>query len=230
MVNSKAAHLSSRASCPARGYGCACTRRPTLPSGPNTTRRRVVPCSRKPRCATACYVRSRTASTLSLLDASPNLKCVANLAVGYDNIDVTACTEHGVLVCNTPGVLTETTAELTMALLLSYTRRIVEGDARRARWALDRVAPQLHARARPSRRHAGHRRARRHRYGRGATGARLRHAGRLHVARSRKPDAERELGIEYLSLDDLLGRATSSALPSRLTTTRGSSSARGSYR
>ncbi|MFW6438326.1 MAG: D-glycerate dehydrogenase, partial [Armatimonadota bacterium] len=63
-----------------------------------------------------------------LLDAAPNLKIVANYAVGYNNIDVDAATERGVLVTNTPGVLRETTADLTWALLMSIARRVVEGD------------------------------------------------------------------------------------------------------
>jgi lactate dehydrogenase-like 2-hydroxyacid dehydrogenase len=58
--------------------------------------------------------------------AGPGLKVVSNMAVGYDNIDVPACTAHGVPVGNTPGVLTETTADLTLALLLATARRIVE--------------------------------------------------------------------------------------------------------
>jgi len=64
-----------------------------------------------------------------LLDAAPNLKVVANYAVGYNNIDVDAANERGVLVTNTPGVLTETTADLTWALLMSIARRVVEGDS-----------------------------------------------------------------------------------------------------
>lgn len=64
-----------------------------------------------------------------VLDAAPDLKVVANMAVGTDNIDIDACTEKGIVVANTPGVLTEATADLTFALLLSISRRIVEGDA-----------------------------------------------------------------------------------------------------
>lgn len=64
----------------------------------------------------------------SFLDAAPNLKIVANVAVGYNNIDVLACERRGVIVTNTPGVLTEATADLTMALLLMVTRRLGEGD------------------------------------------------------------------------------------------------------
>lgn len=63
-----------------------------------------------------------------LLAAAPRLRVVANMAVGYDNIDVPACSARGVLVTNTPGVLTETTADLAWALMLAAARRIVEGQ------------------------------------------------------------------------------------------------------
>lgn len=63
-----------------------------------------------------------------LFDAAPKLKIVANYAVGYNNIDVEEATKRGILVTNTPGVLRETTADLTWALLLAIARRIVEGD------------------------------------------------------------------------------------------------------
>jgi glyoxylate reductase len=71
-----------------------------------------------------------------LIEAAPRLKVISNLAVGYDNIDVAAATDRGIVVGNTPGVLTETTADLTFALLLAAARRIVEADAytRRAEW------------------------------------------------------------------------------------------------
>ena len=62
----------------------------------------------------------------AVLDRHPNLKVVSNLAVGYDNIDVPAATERGVLVCNTPDVLTNATADHTWALLLAMARRIPE--------------------------------------------------------------------------------------------------------
>jgi glyoxylate reductase len=65
----------------------------------------------------------------ALLDAAgPSLKIVANYAVGYDNIDLPACGERGVRVTNTPGVLTEATADLAWALILAASRRVVEGD------------------------------------------------------------------------------------------------------
>lgn len=60
--------------------------------------------------------------------AGPQLKVVSNYAVGYDNIDVNEATKRGIVVTNTPGVLTETTADLAWALILSTARRIVEAD------------------------------------------------------------------------------------------------------
>lgn len=64
-----------------------------------------------------------------LLARAPELKMVANCGVGFDNIDVAAASERGILVSNTPGVLTEATAELTWALLLAISRNVVSGDA-----------------------------------------------------------------------------------------------------
>jgi glyoxylate reductase len=64
-----------------------------------------------------------------LLDrAGPGLRVVANFAVGYDNLDLEACTARGVLATNTPDVVTEATADLAWALLLASARRIAEGD------------------------------------------------------------------------------------------------------
>ena len=65
----------------------------------------------------------------AFLDAAgPGLKVVSNYAVGFDNIDVAACARRGVAVGNTPGVLTETTADLAFALLMAAARRLPEGD------------------------------------------------------------------------------------------------------
>ena len=63
-----------------------------------------------------------------LLAAAPRLRAVANCAVGYDNIDVAAAAARGIVVTNTPDVLTETSADLAWALLLAAARRIAEGD------------------------------------------------------------------------------------------------------
>jgi glyoxylate reductase len=77
-----------------------------------------------------------------VLDAGRDLKVVANIAVGYDNIDVAAARERGIVVTNTPDVLTEATAECTWALVLAAARRIPEGERLLRRgawqgWALD---------------------------------------------------------------------------------------------
>ena len=71
-----------------------------------------------------------------LLRAAPKLRIVANVAVGYDNVDVPACTKRGVIVTNTPGVLDETTADFAWTLLMAVARRLVEGDtyARTGNW------------------------------------------------------------------------------------------------
>ena len=63
-----------------------------------------------------------------LMQEATGLKIIANYAVGYDNIDVKAATAKGIVVTNTPGVLTDSTTDMAWALLLSITRRIVEGD------------------------------------------------------------------------------------------------------
>jgi glyoxylate reductase len=77
-----------------------------------------------------------------VMDASPPLAIVSNIAVGYDNIDLAAAKQRGIVVTNTPDVLTEATAEFTWALILGIARRVAEGD-RAVRsgawqgWALD---------------------------------------------------------------------------------------------
>jgi len=82
-----------------------------------------------------------------VLEAAPGLKIVANCAVGYNNIDIDYAREKGILVTNTPGVLTETTADLTWALLLAAARRIPEAEryARAGKfsgWELDLMLGQ----------------------------------------------------------------------------------------
>ena len=71
-----------------------------------------------------------------VLSQAGKLRVVANCGVGYDNIDVEACTRRKIVVTNTPGVLTDTTADLAFALLLAVARRVVEGDkfVRAGRW------------------------------------------------------------------------------------------------
>lgn len=70
------------------------------------------------------------------LRATPKLRIASNVAVGYDNIDVDACTKRGVVVTNTPGVLDETTADFAWTLLMAVARRVAEGEvlARSGNW------------------------------------------------------------------------------------------------
>lgn len=72
-----------------------------------------------------------------LLAGTPKLKVVANIGVGYDNIDVDACRERGVIVTNTPGVVDDATADLAFALMLAAARRVAEADrfVRDGRWS-----------------------------------------------------------------------------------------------
>lgn len=71
-----------------------------------------------------------------LLRAAPKLRIAANVAVGYDNMDVDACTRRGVVATNTPGVLDETTADFAWALMMAVARRLAEGEqlARSGNW------------------------------------------------------------------------------------------------
>jgi glyoxylate reductase len=71
-----------------------------------------------------------------LMDAAPGLRVVSNVAVGYDNVDVAEATRRAILVTNTPGILTDTTADFAFALLMAAARRVVEADryTRQGRW------------------------------------------------------------------------------------------------
>ena len=73
-----------------------------------------------------CLLTERVAD--DVLRTAPKLRIVANVAVGYDNVDVPACTKRGVAVTNTPGVLDETTADFAWALMMAVARRMVEAD------------------------------------------------------------------------------------------------------
>ncbi len=142
-----------------------------------------------------------------VLAAAKRLKVVANMAVGYDNIDVAAATRAGVVVTNTPDVLTETSADLTLALLLATARRVVEGDRflRERRW--ERWAPLLLAGQDV--------------YGRTLGIAGLGRIGRavarravlgfgmklIYWGRSDVPEIERELGAERVGRDELFERS-----------------------
>lgn len=139
----------------------------------------------------------------ALLEQAPKLRVVSQMAVGYDNIDVAACTACGIKVGNTPGVLTETTADLAFALLLATARRVVEAeqDLRAGAWQtwspMQWTGPDVH--------HAvlGI-------VGLGRIGfevARRAHGFQmeiLYAGRSRNEAAEQEFGARWVEMDDLL--------------------------
>ncbi len=142
-----------------------------------------------------------------LLDRAPHLKMIANYGVGYDHIDVPAASGRGILVSNTPGVLTDATADLTMALMLGIGRRIVEGDDKTRRGEFKFWSPM-------------------HFLGREISGKTLGLVGlgRIGKAVARRaagfdmrivyfsrhrlsPESEGRLGVSYRSLADLLDEA-----------------------
>ena len=138
-----------------------------------------------------------------VLAAAPKLKIIANLAVGYNNIDLEAAKERGIIVTNTPGVLTDTTADLTFGLLLATARRMMEAenDVRKGNWTswspmgytgMDVGGATLGI------------------VGMGRIGEAVARRAKgfdmriLYHNRSRKPEAEAEHGFEYADLDSLL--------------------------
>jgi lactate dehydrogenase-like 2-hydroxyacid dehydrogenase len=131
---------------------------------------------------------------------------VANIGVGYDNIDLAACAARGVVVTNTPGVLDDSTADLAFGLMLAAARRIVEGDGfvRGGRWS---IASQL-----PMGLDVHHRTLGIVGFGRIGRAIARRAAGFemkiLYSGRRRlEPDDEARLGATYAPLDDLLAAA-----------------------
>ncbi|MCF7890001.1 D-glycerate dehydrogenase [Candidatus Bipolaricaulota bacterium] len=153
-----------------------------------------------------------------VLDAGDELKIVANLGVGYDNIDVEAATERGIMVTNTPGVLTETTADLSFGLLLAAARRIPEADrfVRKGEWdGWELIQPQqgvdVHGKTLGI-------------VGMGRIGTAVARRGRLgfdmdvlYYSRTRKEDVEEELGARYVELDELLEESDFVSLHTPLT-------------
>ena len=95
--------------------------------------------------AQGAIISLREPITARVLDACPQLKVISNIGVGYNNIDVAACTERGVVVTNTPDVLTQTTADFAWALLMAAARRLPEAerflrDGKWKHWNLDQLA------------------------------------------------------------------------------------------
>ncbi len=144
--------------------------------------------------------------TPAMLDAAPRLRIVANMAAGYDNIDPDAAADRGVWVTNTPGVLAETTAEFTFALILAAARRVVEADrdTRAGGWRTwsptaflgrDLFGATLGIIGLGEIGEAVARRARGF------------HMRLLYTSRTRKPALEADLGLAYRPLQALLAEA-----------------------
>ncbi len=146
----------------------------------------------------------------NLLKQAKRLRIVAQYAVGYDNIDIKCATELGIYVTNTPGVLTEATAELTWALLMATARRIVEADhfVRWGEWWRLRTGwhPHMMLGTELQGKTLGI-------IGLGRIGSRVAEFAKVFGMRViyydviRKEELERKLGIEYKDLDTLLKEA-----------------------
>lgn len=142
------------------------------------------------------------------LNSTPGLKVISNVAVGFDNIDIEFANEKGIIVTNTPGVLTETTADLAFSLILSAARRIPEGDkySRKGKyegWEL--IQPQMGVDVNGKTLGI---------VGMGRIGkavARRGHLGFgmeiLYYSRSRHKKVENELNAKYVNFDNLLKKS-----------------------
>ncbi|MFN8506762.1 MAG: D-glycerate dehydrogenase [Dehalococcoidia bacterium] len=152
----------------------------------------------------------------AVLAANPGLRVVANMAVGYDNIDPRAAAELGVWVTNTPGVLAETTADHAFALLMAAARHVAlsDRDTRAGGWRTwsptGFLGRDIHGATLGI-------------VGLGEIGTAMARRGTgfgmelLHTSRTPKPEAERELGIERVTLPELLARSDFVSLHTPLT-------------
>ena len=141
-----------------------------------------------------------------LLSKAENVKVVANLAVGYDNIDVAYATERGIAVCHTPDILTDTTADLAFSLLLMAARRLLEASdiVREGKW--NGWSPLFLAGSDVHHKTIGI-------VGMGKIGEAVAKRARgfemniLYHNRHRKPDAEKKWGAVYCSFEELLEKS-----------------------
>ena len=140
------------------------------------------------------------------LAARPEIKMVANYAVGLDNIDLEAAKRRGVVVTNTPGVLTAATADMTMALILAVMRRLVEGDKLLRAGGFKGVEPLFHLGTDLEGKILGV-------YGLGRIGeavARRALSFGMNIVyhnRNPRPEVEQELGAKYVGFEELLAES-----------------------
>ncbi|CAH2714390.1 Glyoxylate/hydroxypyruvate reductase B [Neobacillus rhizosphaerae] len=142
----------------------------------------------------------------TVLTAGKNLKVVANLAVGFDNIDVKTACREGIAICNTPDVLTDTTADLTFGLLMAAARRIVEAAevVKEGNWKS--WSPLLLAGHDIHHKTIGI-------VGMGKIGEAVAKRAKgfemniLYHNRTRKPEVEQQLGAVYASFEELVGKS-----------------------
>lgn len=142
----------------------------------------------------------------ALIEEAKQLQVIANVAVGYDNVEVQAATDRGVLVTNTPDVLTDTTADLAFALLMAAARRIVKAAeyVKNDQWSV--WSPMQMAGRDIHHKTIGI-------VGMGRIGETVARRAKgfdmdiLYHNRNRKPEAERELSARYVGFDELLGES-----------------------
>lgn len=163
---------------------------------------------------------------LEFLNAAPRCKMVAQMAVGYDNVDVPACTARGVQITNTPDVLTEATADAAWALLMATARRVVSGHKliQENRWGMWHPFFQLGQDVHGARLGV---------VGAGRIGSAIARRGKgfnmpiLYHNRRPSPELEASLGAQYRAFDDLLREADFVVMSAPLTAeTRGMFGAR----
>ena len=142
----------------------------------------------------------------NIIDAGNDLKVISNYAVGYDNIEVKAATERGIAVTNTPGVLTEATAEIAWALMMAVARNVIKGDNfvrddRFEGWDPTlMIGHELHGKTLGI-------------VGMGNIGSKVAEISQsfemdvLYYNRSRNYEVENKLGAEFVELDELLSRS-----------------------
>jgi glyoxylate reductase len=153
----------------------------------------------------------------ALLERLPKLRLIAQYAVGFNNIDLDYARTHEIRVTNTPGVLTEATADLTLALILAVARRMVEGDRLLRRGGFLGWAPEFHLGLDLQGAVLGI-------YGLGRIGQAVARRARcfglelVYNSRSRRPSLEPELGLRYLPFEEMLGCSDIVSIHSPLTT------------